>query len=115
MTIGERIKERRIQLGMSQEELAHKLGYKSRSSINKIELGGQNLTQKKIKAIAEALETTPEYIMGWDVVSRAKDLYIEPPVDVGLEIEEYLNKATVERLRFIQAYIETILEKGDKE
>lgn len=66
MTIGERIKYRREELKMSQEELAHKLGYKSRSSINKIELGANNLTQSKIKAIADALDTTPSYIMGWD-------------------------------------------------
>lgn len=66
MTIGERIKLRRESLGLSQEELAKRLGYKSRSSINKIELGSRDLTQSKIKAIADALETTPSYIMGWD-------------------------------------------------
>ena len=38
MTIGQRIKQRREELQISQEELAHKIGYKSRSSINKIEL-----------------------------------------------------------------------------
>ena len=37
MKIGERIKYRREQLEMSQDELARRLGYKSRSSINKIE------------------------------------------------------------------------------
>lgn len=66
MTIGERIKLRREEIDMSQEELAKMLGYKSRSSINKIELGCNNLTQTKIKAIADALGTTPSYIMGWD-------------------------------------------------
>ena len=66
MTIGERIKTRREELDISQEELAKRLGYKSRSSINKIELGANNLTQSKIKAIADALDTTPAYIMGWD-------------------------------------------------
>ena len=66
MTIGDRIKQRREQLNLSQYELAKKLGYKSRSSINKIELGMQNLTQSKIKAIADALDTTPAYIMGWE-------------------------------------------------
>ena len=38
MTIGQRVKIRREELGMSQEELAKKIGYKSKSSINKIEL-----------------------------------------------------------------------------
>lgn len=66
MTIGQRIKQKREELGMSQEELAKILGYKSRSSINKIELDIQNLTQSKIKAIADALHTTTDFIMGWD-------------------------------------------------
>lgn len=66
MTIGDRIKQRREQLQMTQGELAKRLGYKSRSSINKIELGQQNLTQSKIHAIAIALETTPSFIMGWE-------------------------------------------------
>ena len=50
---------------MSQEDLAHKIGYKSKSSINKIELDIQQLRQSKIKQIADALETTTDYIMGW--------------------------------------------------
>lgn len=66
MTIGERIKARREELGMTQLELANKIGYSSRSSINKIELNIQNLKQSKIKAIADALNTTPAYIMGWE-------------------------------------------------
>ena len=72
MTIGERIKLRREELQITQEELAQKLGYKSRSSINKIELGGNELTQRKIMDIAHALQTTPSYIMGWldDVVTE---------------------------------------------
>lgn len=65
-TIGSRIRTRREELGLSQDELAKRLGYKSRSSLNKIELDQRNLTQSKIKAIADALETTPSYIMGWD-------------------------------------------------
>ena len=65
-TIGARIRRRRESLGMTQDELAQKLGYKSRSSINKIELDYQNLTQSRIKIIADALDTTPSFIMGWD-------------------------------------------------
>lgn len=65
-TIGSRIRNRREELGLSQDELAKRLDYKSRSSINKIELDQRNLTQSKIKAIADALETTPAYIMGWN-------------------------------------------------
>ena len=66
MKIGDRIKQRRIQLEMSQDELARRLGYRSRSSINKIEKDASGLPQTKIAAIASALQTTPSFIMGWD-------------------------------------------------
>lgn len=65
-TIGDRIRARREELGLTQYELGLKLGYKSRATVNKIELGQRNLKQSKIKAIADALDTTPGYIMGWD-------------------------------------------------
>ena len=73
-TIGSRIRKRREQLDLSQDELAKRLGFKSRSSINKIELDERNLTQSRIKAIADALETTPSYIMGWDELNEQVDL-----------------------------------------
>ena len=65
-TIGERVKARRNELKMSQQELALLLGYKSSTSIARIESNERNLPQNKIEKIAEALHTTPEYIMGWE-------------------------------------------------
>lgn len=64
MTVGERIKQRRLELGLSQDELAKKVGYKSRSSINKIELS-RDLPLKKVELMAKALDTTPGCLMGW--------------------------------------------------
>lgn len=66
MLLGNRIKQLRMQRNMSQDELAKKIGYNSRSSINKIELGINDIPQSKIKAIADALLTTPAYLMGWE-------------------------------------------------
>ena len=69
LEFGKRIKEKRLALKMTQEELAKKTGYTSRSSINKIELGLVDLPQSKILSIANALETTPAYLMGWELDS----------------------------------------------
>lgn len=77
MDIGTRIKERREELGLSQDELARKLGYKSRSSINKIETSANGLPQKKIAAIATALDTTPAYIMGWEEGEKDDHYYYD--------------------------------------
>lgn len=63
---GKRVKDRRIELGMTQDELAKKTGYTSRSSINKIELGLVDLPQSKITAIANALFVSPTYLLGWE-------------------------------------------------
>ena len=61
--IGDRIKERREELNLSQEELARQLGYKSRSSINKMELGIQDVPQRKIKEFAKALDCSIGYLL----------------------------------------------------
>lgn len=65
-TIGEKILLRRKELGMRQEDLARLMGYKSKSTINKIELGINDIPQSKIVKFAEVLATTPGYLMGWE-------------------------------------------------
>lgn len=60
------IRDKRIALGMSQDDLAKRTGYTSRSSIAKIESGKVDLPQTKIKLFADALSTTPAELMGWD-------------------------------------------------
>lgn len=65
-TIGEKIKEARIKKGLSQTELAEQLGYKSRSSINKIEVAGRDIPRSQIVKIAKILDVTPAYLMGWE-------------------------------------------------
>nr|WP_308611763.1 S24 family peptidase [uncultured Dialister sp.]DAP87059.1 MAG TPA: Repressor protein CI [Caudoviricetes sp.] len=63
MPLGENIKQARIMAKMSQEELAQKLGYKSRSTIAKIESGENDLTQKKVTAFAKALNVSIDFLM----------------------------------------------------
>lgn len=85
--IGDRIKERREYLKMSQDDLAKKLGYKSRSSINKIERDASGLPQSKIVAIANALNTTPAYIMGWESDKPSTSKKIDATTDVLIRME----------------------------
>lgn len=65
MTIYDRIRQLRISQGLSQVDLAKRMGYKDGSMITKIESGSVDISQKKIVAFAEALSTTPAYLMGW--------------------------------------------------
>lgn len=66
MTIGEKIKSAREKKGYSQTKLALMLGYKSRSSINKIECGERDVPRNIIEKLAEILEISPSYLMGWE-------------------------------------------------
>lgn len=62
------IKKRRLELNMTQQELAEQIGYTSgKSMIAKIEKGDVDLTQSKIKQFADALHTTPSHLMGWEI------------------------------------------------
>lgn len=70
MTLYERIRDLRIKAGMSQDELAHLMGYSDRSMITKIESGKVDISQKKIVAFAQALNTTTGYLMGLDEESH---------------------------------------------
>jgi transcriptional regulator with XRE-family HTH domain len=63
--IGANIRRKREELGLSQEELANRVGYKSKSAINKIEQGVNEVRQNKIVDFANALDTTPSVLMGW--------------------------------------------------
>ena len=65
MNVGDRIKKRRLELGLTQEELAKKAGYKSRSSINKIELS-RDLPLPKVQEVARILDCSPSYLLGWE-------------------------------------------------
>lgn len=64
--IGQRIKQKREELGWTQEDLANRMGYKSKSTINKIEMGINDVTQSKIVKFAEILDTSISFLMGWD-------------------------------------------------
>lgn len=67
--IGERIKQARLNVGLSQEKLAFKVGFASRSSVSKIEKGERDIPRLKLIEIAKALNVsisqlldTPEVI-----------------------------------------------------
>ncbi len=65
MSLGSRVKEARERKGLSQTELAELMGYKSRSSINKIESGERDIPRSSLIQLAEKLDVTPQYLMGW--------------------------------------------------
>ena len=65
LDLSERIRQRRDELGLSQEELASRMGYRSKSSITKLEKGVNDLPRAKLEELAAALDTTPAWLMGF--------------------------------------------------
>lgn len=75
MTTADRIKYLREKLGLTQEQLASRMGYTGKSSISKIETSGDNVTLKKISKLAPILHTSEAYLMGW--VDNPDPLYMK--------------------------------------
>lgn len=66
MTTGDLIKQRRIELGMTQEELASKMGFKTKASISRLESNDRKLPLSKLKKMAMILDIPPSRLMMWD-------------------------------------------------
>ena len=65
MDMGQKIKFHREKLGMTLEDLGNKVGV-GKSTVRKWETGMiANMRRDKISKIADALEISPAYLMGW--------------------------------------------------
>jgi len=102
---GKRVKALRESLGMSQDELAQRCGYTSRSSIAKIETGHVDLPgSKKLALFAEALHTSTSYLVAgikedeisWVRITPVDDL----PDDETMKLAEELRNRPGMRLLF---------------
>lgn len=78
MTVGEKIKQYREKRGMSQDELARRMGYKDRSSISKIEKSSdKNLSLEIVQKIADILECSPLLLMGYETPQKLYEVRIK--------------------------------------
>ena len=84
IVLGEKIREKRLERGWTQPELAERMGC-NKSTILRIERGEHDLTQSRIAEFARALGTTPGYLMGWEV----------PPEEAGSTAAKVLKNPEV--------------------
>lgn len=101
------IRNRRKELGLTQTELAERLGYADKSMIAKIEAGNIDLAQSKIWAFADALQTSPSDLYGWD---ESQD----KPFSIGgakaLELIEKYSRLTSANQEAVSTLIDKLLE-----
>ena len=87
MNIGQRIKQRRKELRMSADDLGKRLG-KDRSTIYRYEKGDiENLPLDILEPIAAALNTTPQYLMGWEQVQKKNDVLSDIVLKMNEDME----------------------------
>lgn len=103
------IRKRRIELGMSQTELAKRVGYSDRSSIAKIESGKVDLSQTKIMEIADALRVPAGDLMGLDGVEEA-DFTVTLSEEESQLLEKFHRLSATEQLLLVQM-MDTLLNK----
>ena len=114
MEVGERIKLRREALKMTQDELAKKVGYTSRSSVAKVEANANGMVQSKLILFANALQTTPAYLLGWDDTDTQKkndilsDIILRLRSDENfMEVVKDLYDSTDEKINVIKSLLIT--------
>lgn len=106
MRIGERIKQRRLELGYTADMLAKMLN-KNRATIYRYENGDiENMPIDVLEPLAKALNTTPAYLMGWmdaeqSVEQKSTDGYYTDPE--AAEFAEYLRTRPGARMLFSAA------------
>lgn len=113
MNIGERIKQRRKELRMSADTLGEKLG-KDRSTIYRYEKGDiENLPLDILEPIAAALNTTPQYLMGWENVQKKNDTLSDIILILNQDAEllsmvEKLSKLNVENREVVKTVLNAL-------
>ena len=107
MTVGQRIKLKREEKGLSQLDLARKVGYETKGSISMIEAGKRDISLDKVREIAKALDVTPHWLMGWS------DSPLEIKTDLEITIDE-LEGLNPEQLARIRDYIQFVKFEGGK-
>lgn len=107
---GTRVKKRRLEVGITQTELAKRSGYTSRSTINKIELGLIDVPQSKIITIARALSIEPTALVGWE--TPATDLSFSNITPISTQRIPLLGKIACGEPIFADEDRESYVEAG---
>lgn len=63
LTVGQKIRQRRKELGLTQQDLANKSGYKSKTAIAKIEADERKILSSKLNAFANALNVDVNFLL----------------------------------------------------
>lgn len=110
MHIGERIKQRRKEIGMSADKLAEKLG-KDRSTVYRYEKGDiENLPLDILVPIAEALRTTPQFLMGWEEEQKENPAIEDGISEKRQKLIDFAKTVPEDKVELVLKLMRTIVE-----
>lgn len=92
MTVGDRIRNKRESLGMSQTELA-KMAKISKQTLYKYEKNIiTNVPSNKVEKIADILSVSESYLMGWDKNLNKENSDLMPDILSDSDLLEHIKK-----------------------
>lgn len=109
---GQNLRRIRVSKNMTQDELAKKLGYTNRSSINKIEVGRSDMPRSKIELAAKILGVSPlELFKNSPIDDEVIDTIVDDQLTIITEKFEKLNESNRMRL---SAYIQALIDSQEE-
>ena len=112
MTVADRIKDLRIKQGLSQDDLAKKMGLKNRSSVTQVEKSGNDITLHKVEKFAKALGVSPAYLMGWDIPRHDIVVFDDSGKEFIVELEKITSGWDKKQLAKILSYAKFLKQEG---
>lgn len=114
MKIGERIKQRRVELEWSQRDLAEKMGY-NHSTITRIETGKIDISQSRVVQFSEILGVSIAYLMGWEEEQKKNDIQADIILKMRTDTDfmsavETLYKLDKDKLQSINQMLNTLFK-----
>ena len=115
MEIGDRIKNRRMELGWSQRELARRMGYSDNSTLARIEQGKVDVYQNKVVQFSEVLGVSIAYLMGWEEEQKKNDIQADIILkmrsdDTFMSVVESLYKLDKDKLEAVNQMLKTLFK-----
>lgn len=110
MSIGERIKARRQELGLSQRDLAKRMGYTDHTTITRVESGKVDLPMSRVAKFAEALRVSPSYIMGWEDEDKKNPATTDGMSENRMKLMRFLETVPEDKAEMLLKVMKSILE-----
>lgn len=112
MSIGEKIKQKRIENGWSQRDLAARMNYSNHSTVGKIETGKVDIPQSRIVQFAEVLGVSVAYLMGWEDEQKKNPVAYNEVSDKRQALIDFAMSVPDDKAEMILRVMKTIVEEN---